>query len=172
LEARWWTISQSSPGHDNKILNLCNGVLSLDKAINFCAVAHKSGYLISYASRDTDTHPPNHDGSELVSNSVSHGKEVEGEQAGLHQLPHLSEAEMEKYTFHAGIRYGLNKSWEHKFGKIKQFVAYYDHVTLVTIMLDDTHFLLVGFEPAKSGKLEHFVSQKLTPYLEKQSVSI
>ena len=79
---------------------------------------------------------------------------------------------MEKYTFHAGIRYGLNKSWEHKFGKIKQFVAYYDNVTLVTIMLDDTHFLLVGFEPAKSGKLEHFVSQKLTPYLEKQSVSI
>jgi len=135
-------------------------------------VAHKSGYLISYASKETDTHPTNHDGVELVNNSVSHGKEVEVEQAGLHHLPDLSEAEMEKYTFHTGIRYGLHKSWEHKFGKIKQFVAYYDNGTLVTIMLDDTHFLLVGFGVVKSGKLEHIVSQKLAPYLEKKSTSV
>lgn len=79
---------------------------------------------------------------------------------------------MEKYTFQTGIRCGLHKSWEHKFGKIKQFMAYYEKMPLVTIMLDDTHFLLVGFDLSKSAKLEHFVSQKLTPYLEKESISI
>jgi len=83
----------------------------------------------------------------------------------------LNDAEMEKYTFHSGILCGLHKSWEHKFGRIKKFVAYYDEITLVTIMLDENHFLLIGFDVSKNDQLDRIVSEKIVPYLARNAIT-
>jgi hypothetical protein len=164
-------IDRNSGTHKGETLDLCNRVLSVDNAIQFCAIAHKSGYLISQASSsDDDLYRRDHDGSILAINERSDPEDSEID-ASLSHSRHLTEAEMEKYTFHTGILCGLHKSWEHKFGKIKQFVAHYDDVSLVTIMLDDSHFLLFGINATNRSKLDHLISQKVMRFLEKESIS-
>ena len=101
---------------------------------------------------------------------VYRGANNESELPAISQSP-LNEAEMEKYTFHTGILCGLHKSWEHKFGRIKQFVAYYDEITLVTIMLDENHSLLIGFDVSNNDQLDSIISGKIVPYLARTAIT-
>lgn len=136
----------------------------MDNAIVFSAIAHKIGYLIGHSSRDRSHDEP------MASNTrASTQPLLNNEQPTDSQL---SDAEMEKYTFHTGILCGLHKSWEHKFGRINQFVAYYDEITLVTVMLDDNHFLLIGIDVSKNELVNHIISQKVVPFLENNAISL
>ena len=168
MKGQWpWSgfpISRSFPRYDeSKIISLCDQIVAKDKAILFSAISHKVGYLIGHSSS----------AEVYVNREVNNNQPVLNDPSILPVTPEssLNDAEMEKYTFHTGILCGLHKSWEHKFGRIKKFVAYYDEITLVTIMLDEDHFLLIGFDVSKNDALESIVSEKIVPYLARNAIT-
>ena len=151
------------------INNLCSSVVSLDKAIVFCAIAQKSGYLVTLASNRNDrrfSQKNRNHGSLLANNEVG----MEGANDAL--LQHLSDAEIAKFAFHAGIICGLHKFWQRKLGSIRHFVSYYDEMPLVTIVIDEGHFLLMGIDSARRHGIDRILSHKVLPFLQKGSPSI
>ena len=146
---------------DDKFHDLCIHILSLDKSILFCAMAHKSGYLVSLAT--------NHNRSRLETRD--YGRVDNSPHEGLDPLSlHFpSEIELEKYLYQSGIMWGIQKSWQKKLGHVRHFVSYYDALPLVTIPLDSSHFLFLGIDSTKHPNVERIISQKLSPLLQKES---
>lgn len=166
--------SSNKQFEDDRMFDLCSHVISLDRAIMFCALAHKSGYLIALASSNKTNR---HRG--LVKNEITgvHGRvgiqDIQDTTAGAPvQLPtFLTEVELEKYIFQAGIIWGIHKLWERKLGHVRHIVSYYDEIPLATIFLDNNHFLLTGIDSrAKSRDIDKLVSKKILPSLGKFSM--
>jgi hypothetical protein len=151
---------------DNKMNELCSALVSLDKAIIFCAIAQKSGYLVTLASNQNNKRLPvqNHDQRPVLASNAS-----SKEEAYDLQQEHLSDAEIARYAFHTGIMCGLHRSWERKLGSIRHFISYYDEMPLVTIVFDDGHFLLMGIDSSKQHGIDRILSQKVLPLLQKGS---
>ena len=154
---------------DGMINNLCSSVVSLDKAIVFCAIAQKSGYLVTLASNHNGR-PPSQ--KKLKHESLLANTAVQMEETNDALLQHLTDAEIAKFAFHAGIICGLHKFWQRKLGSIRHFVSYYDEMPLVTIVFDDGHFLLMGIDSAKRHGIERILSHKVMPFLQKGSPSM
>ena len=151
------------------INNLCSSVVALDKAIVFCAIAQKSGYLVTLASNHNGRRPSQKklDHESLLANTA-----VRSQETNDAPLDHLTDAEIAKFAFHAGIICGLHKFWQRKLGSIRHFVSYYDEMPLVTIVFDDGHFLLMGIDSAKRHGIDRILSHKVLPFLQKGSPSL
>lgn len=149
---------KNKPIEDDKFHKLCVHVLSVDKAILFCAMAHKSGYLVSLAT--------NHNGSSpKIRDHIRIEDSVQDELDP--RSPHfLSDMELEKYLYQSGIMWGIQKSWQKKLGHVRHFVSYYDAMPLVTIPLDNSHFLFLGIDSTKHPNVERIVLQKIIGSLE------
>jgi hypothetical protein len=153
--------------------DMCTHVLSLDRAILFCALAHKSGYLMALAASNNANH-----GKAAKNNGFkdSDGKARRELQDGLGMdgisTPEfLSEVELEKYIFQSGIIWGIHKLWERKLGHIQHIVSYYDEMPLVTVFLDSNHFLLMAIDSrTKNRNIDKIVSEKVVPSLGKLSM--
>lgn len=149
---------------EDKFHELCVHVLTLDKAILFCAMAHKSGYLVSLAT--------NHNGrSRRTRGHINSGDGLQNELDP--RSPHfLSDIELEKYLYQSGIMWGIQKSWQKKLGHVRHFVSYYDAMPLVTIPLDNSHFLFLGIDSTKRPNVERIILHKLLPLLQKSSQTL
>ncbi|HEX9678568.1 MAG TPA: hypothetical protein VGA14_07370 [Nitrososphaera sp.] len=156
---------------DSKITDTCNEMLSLDGAIQFCAIGEKSGYLMALASNRRNSVKGRNYHQPVIGGDNSNSYEKE-KAPNSDSLSHLNDTEMEKYSFHTGIIWGLHKSWENNLGRVRHYVAHYDDSSLVTVVLDDNHFLLLGMEPTSDPNIERILSQKVIPYLEKAAGSM
>jgi hypothetical protein len=141
---------------ETRFNELCSAVVSLDKSILFCALAQKSGYLITIATNQNNEHD---------------GRSISASRNDVMQQ-HLSDAEIARYAFHTGIMCGLHKFWERKLGSIQHFVSHYDEMPLATIFLGDGHFLLMGIDSAKQHGIDRIVTQKIIPFLRKGTAVI
>ena len=157
---------------NSKITDTCNGMLLLDGAIQFCAIGEKSGYLLALASNRRNTPRGMGFHRSAVAGDNINSYEKEQIRSNKDQPSHLNDTEMEKYSFHTGIMWGLHKSWENNLGRVRHYVAHYDDSSLVTVVLDDNHFLLLGMEPTSDPNIERILSQKVIPYLEKAAGSM
>ena len=137
---------------DSNGFEICSKIVSLDKAILFCAIAEKPGYLVTIASNPSDR---------------SSGQKIQNELGS-----HLSDSDMEKYVFNTGIMYGIHKSWEHKLGRVRYFVSHYEDMDIATIMLGKGQFILLGIESNRQRRIDRILSQKILPYLERSAVSM
>lgn len=168
--------SSNRPIEDEKMFDLCVNVLSLDRGISFCALAHKSGYLMALASssRNSSHHKVTKNNGFKNSSGSAHATIRE---AGIEKLDAvepsrsiLSEVELEKYIFQSGIIWGIHKLWERKLGHVRHIVSYYDEMPLVTLFVDNEHFLLLGIGSAtRNSNIDRIVLQKIVPSLEKLS---
>lgn len=150
--------SRNKPVADDKFHELCAHVLSLDRAVLFCALAHKSGYLLSLAANRNDSSRDARD----------HGGKGSSPQLELDhpsfQFP--NDIELERYLYQSGIMWGIQKSWQKKLGHVRHFVSYFDAMPLVTIPLDNSHFLFLGVDSTKHPNVERMVLQKIMRSLE------
>jgi len=142
---------QNEPVIDKKLSELPKQIVAIDKAILLCAVAHKSGYLVAL-SRNIETLDRNRE-------------PTKGKSSNFVTL--LDDADIEKYLFQMGITCGIMKSWERKLGHVRHFVSYYDKMPLVTIILDNDYFVLLGLGSVKQNSIDHIMSQKVIPSLAK-----
>jgi len=131
-------------------------ILATDRAILFCAVAHKSGYLITSSRNIEDRNRTN---KLAITESQSNFSSL------------LDEADIEKYVFQMSITCGIMKSWERKLGHIRHFVSYYSKMPLVTIMLDNDYFVMLAITSTKKHSIDRIVSQKIIPTLGKIMMS-
>jgi hypothetical protein len=143
---------RNEPAVDKKMFDLPKQILAIDRAILFCAVAHKSGYLVTSSPNIEDR---NRTDTIVITESKSSFSSL------------LDEADIEKCVFQMGITCGIMKSWERKLGHIRHFVSYYNKMPLVTIMLDNDYFVLLAITSAKEHNIDHIVSQKIIPILGK-----
>ena len=150
---------------------ICSKIVSLDKAILFCAIAEKQGYLLTFASNSTDSGGHSRRVSNM-SRSTNIDSKTNGEKFQNELRSHLSDSDMEKYVFNTGIMYGIHKSWEQKLGGIRYFVSYYDDIEIATIMLGKSQFILLGIDSTKHRRMDRILSQKVMPHLERSVLSM
>lgn len=154
---------------DDRMFDLCSHVISLDRAIIFCALGHKSGYMIALASSNKgNRHERLHsNGLHIVDDKVGSYRPEETKSSSLLE-PFLTEVELEKYVFQSGIIWGIHKLWERKLGKVRHIVSHYDEIPLATIFIDNNHFLLTAIDSkGKVRDVNKIVTQKIIPSLEK-----
>ena len=167
--------SSSRSVEDDKMFDLCVHVLSLDRAILFCGLAHKSGYLMALAS-SSKTNRPRVAKNNGFKDGPAHAKAArlaDGRGPADQSSTFLGEVELEKYIFQSGIIWGIHKLWERKLGHIQHIVSYYDEMPLVTIFLDGNHFLLMAIDSkSRYPNIDRIVSQKIIPSLERLSMLI
>jgi hypothetical protein len=152
---------KNKPIEDDKFHELCVQVLTVDKAILFCAMAHKSGYLVSLAT--------NHNSNGRETRDHIRIEDIVRDDLDPRSPRFLSDMELEKYLYQSGIMWGIQKSWQKKLGHVRHFVSYYDAMPLVTIPLDNSHFLFLGIDSTKHPNVERIVLHKLGPMLRKAS---
>src|SRR5574341_160835 len=145
---------------NNKITDTCNVMLTLDGAIQFCAIGEKSGYLMALASNRANTGKGRNFHQSVIGRDNIDSYERE-KAPNSDSLSHLNDIEMEKYSFHTGIMWGLHKSWKNNLGRIRHYVAHYDDSSLVTVVLDDNHFLLLGIDTTNDPNIDRIISQKV-----------
>jgi hypothetical protein len=156
---------------DSNGFEICSKIVSLDKAILFCAIAEKPGYLVTIASNPSDSSSRSRRGSN-ISPSTNADDKVDDEKFQNELRSYLSDSDMEKYVFNTGIMYGIHKSWEHKLGRVRYFVSHYEDMEIATIMLGKGQFVLLGIESKRQRRIDRILSQKIMPYLERSAVSM
>ena len=149
---------------ESRFNQLCSAVVSLDKSILFCALAQKSGYLITIATNQDNRHQEDERNHRSILATSRKNEDI--------MQQHLSDAEIARYAFHTGIICGLHKFWERKLGSIQHFVSYYDEMPLATIFLGDGHFLLMGIDSTRQHGIDRIVTQKIIPFLQKGTTVI
>jgi len=161
--------SSNRPVEDEAIYDVCTHVLSLDRSILFCALAHKSGYLMALATtndNDRNKVAKNNSAREHAEKNLQHSPGIDRIKA----QDFLSEVELEKYIFQSGIIWGIHKLWEKKLGRIQHVVSYYDEMPLAIIFLDGSHFLLMAIDlRTKNRNIDKIILEKVVPSLGKLS---
>ncbi|MGI0049321.1 MAG: hypothetical protein ACREAW_07250 [Nitrososphaera sp.] len=157
---------------DSNGFDICSKMVSLDKAILFCAIAEKPGYLVTIASNPSDGSSGRSRRGSNISPSTNMDNKGNGQKFQNELGSYLSDSDMEKYVFNTGIMYGIHKSWEHKLGRVRYFVSHYEDMEIATIMLGKGQFILLGIESKRQRRIDRILSQKIMPYLESSAVSM
>lgn len=118
--------------------DLAHRVMHADDSIMFSAVGNASGALVSCSAARMST--------------PSRG---------------LTEAEIEKYVFQTGINCSMQRIWEQRLGRIRYFIACFDGMMLVTVILNEDYFLLTAIDHSWCHSIDGLVSQKIIPSLSK-----
>lgn len=155
---------------DSNGFEICSKIVSLDKAILFCAIAQKPGYLVAFASNPSISSDEN--AYDNLSINTDDGNKSDSEKLQNKLRSYLSNTEMEKYAFNTSIIYGIHKSWERKLGRVRYFVSYYEDIEIATIMIGEGQFILLGIESKRQRRIDRILSQKIMPYLERSAVSM
>jgi hypothetical protein len=166
--------STNRPVEDEWMYEMCTQLLSVDRTILFSALAHKSGYLMALAASNSKHRKASRNSGSTYSEAHSKTRNYPESEKTLESMlasPNfLTEVELEKYIFQSGIIWGIHKLWERKLGHIQYVISSYDEMHLVTIFLDNNHFLLMAVDSrSKRSNVDRIVSEKVVPSLERLS---